>query len=396
MLQAKKLVLPLNILLFNLTRLIPLRDKHLWVFGALEGRKYDDNSKCMFEYMIKEHGNVYNCVWLTNNEDTIRLLRESGAKAYLNRSMKGKWMQLRAGVAFYTHGLMDFGLFPLLGGAEIVALWHGMGFKHIYNGKYTGWKLKAKRLVDHFFSWTYRTITPVTSNYSVDWVQRMFTLNPKNIYITGQPRNDVFKSVDRNRVLQSIGIDIAKKVVVYMPTYRHVALGADAMDRIVNNLYNSKTLSEALDKHQFVFLVKLHPLTPHINLSPKNNFMILNYSDVFDNQQLMGACDVLVTDYSSCFVDYALLRHPLIFYTPDIDEFFAKSEKLDDDYLKIAHKNMAVTVDELANKIIEHSLAAVDATNEIFEDVSIKDTCYSENVYKIIVEKIANAQTRSN
>ena len=132
MVPLKKIIYPLNIVLFNLCRLIPFRNKRLWVFGALEGKKYDDNSKAMFEYMRQTHGDEYHCVWLTNNHAIVNQLRASGHETYLNGSIKGKWMQMRAGVAFYTHGLMDFGMLPLVGGAKVVALWHGMGFKQIY------------------------------------------------------------------------------------------------------------------------------------------------------------------------------------------------------------------------------------------------------------------------
>ena len=384
MLPFKKFFHPFNIVLFSICRLIPYRNKKLWVFGALEGKKYDDNSKYMFEYMLREHGQDFRCVWLTNDNETIRMLHKRGVESYLNSSLKGKWLQIRAGVAFYTHGLMDFGLFPLVGGAEIVALWHGMGFKQIYNGKYHGIKLKLKRSLDYLFSWTYRTITPVTSRYAVDWVQRMFTLNPANIFITGQPRNDAFKTVDKEKVINSIGGDAQKKVIVYMPTYRHKSLGIDYMDRIVKGLYQSESLKDALEDSNALLLVKLHPLTPQIDLPQRDDFIILGYIDVADNQQLMGACDMLITDYSSCYVDYALLHRPIIFYLPDEKDFFEKSEKLDDGFAKIAATNKAVTIEQLINKIKESSLAAVDAINSIFEDDSIKDTCYSENIFNVV------------
>ena len=387
MLPLKKIIYPLNIVLFNLCRLIPCRNKRLWVFGALEGKKYDDNSKCMFEYMLENHSGEYRCVWLTNNPDICSQLQEKGVEAYLNRSWKGKKMQMRAGVAFYTHGLMDFGMIPMVGGVEVVALWHGMGFKQIYNGTYHGWKLKLKKTLDHFFSWTYRTVTPVTSKYMVDWAQRMFTLNPKHIYITGQPRNDVFKSIDRAAVLQNIGIDPKRHVVVFMPTYRQQALGSDAMERIVTGLYENETLKQTLEAHNILFLVKLHPLTPPVDLPARDDFRILNYKDVADNQQLMGACDMLVTDYSSCYVDYALLHRPIIFYLPDEKDFFEKSEKLDDGFIQIAHSNCVVTAEELAESIVNPSMAAVDAINDLFEDESIRGTCYAENVYQVVTRK---------
>ena len=384
----KKLAIFINIAIFNLCRLIPFRKKRIWVFGALEGKKYDDNSKYMFEYMINAHPQKYRCVWLTSDSNCLKSLKDIGVEAYLNNSWKGKWMQMRAGVAFYTHGLMDFGFFPLLGGAEIVALWHGMGFKQIYNGKYDGLKLRLKRFLDHLFSWTYRTITPVTSEYAANWAQRMFTLNPRQIYITGQPRNDVFMKVDRNKVLDGLGIDTAKKVIIFMPTYRQAAMGCDAMCRIVKELYENLILKTMLEKCNCLFLVKLHPLTPQIDLPARDDFRILNYYDVTDNQQLMSACDMLVTDYSSCYVDYALLHRPIIFYLPDEKMFFEKSEKLDDGFMKVAHANCAMTPDGLAKCIMNPSMAAVNIINDLFEDESIRGTCYSENVFNIVKQKV--------
>ena len=384
----KKLAIFVNIVLFNLCRLIPFRDKRLWVFGALEGKKYDDNSKYMFEYMLREHGEEYRCVWLTNSCETVKMLSDSGFEVFPNCSWKGKWLQMKAGVAYYTHGLMDFGLFPLVGGAEIVALWHGMGFKQIYNGKYNGAKLKLKRFLDHLFSWTYRTITPVTSAYAANWAQRMFTLNPQHIYITGQPRNDAFRSNDRNVVLESMGIDTAKKVIIFMPTYRQAAMGDDAIYKIVRDLYDSQALKSTLEKCNCLFLVKPHPLSPQIELPARDDFQVLSYYDVSDNQLLMSACDMLVTDYSSCYVDYAILHRPIIFYLPDEDLFYEKSEKLDEGFIKIAHANCAVSAEELAQCIMNPSMAAVDAINDLFEDESIRGTCYSENVFNIVQQKI--------
>ena len=388
MVQFKKIIYPLNIFLFNLCRLIPFRNKRLWIFGALEGKKYDDNSKYMFEYMLREHEDEFRCVWLTNDGETVRVLRNAGSEVYLNSSWKGKWLQMRAGIAFYTHGLMDFGMFTLLGGAEVVALWHGMGFKQIYNGKYDGVELKLKRCLDHLFSWTYRTITPVTSTYAADWAQRMFTLNPQHVYITGQPRNDAFMVEDRNLVLRNMGIDASLKVVIYMPTYRQKALGDDAMERIIKDLYDSQVLKSTLQKSNCLFLVKQHPLSPPIDLPIRDDFRVLNFHEVSDNQQLMGACDILVTDYSSCYVDYALLHRPIIFYLPDEKSFFEKSEKLDDGFKQIAHSNCAVTAEDLAQCIMNPSMVAVDAINDLFEDESIHGTCYSENVYKTVMSHI--------
>lgn len=386
--SPRKISFPINVLLFNSCRLWPFRNKYLWIFGAREGTKYDDNSMYMFEYVNRMYKNKVRAVWMTNNLTAIEKVRSLGFEAYHNSTWRGKWLQLRAGVVLYSHGLIDFGIFPFVGGACCVALWHGMGFKKIYNGKYTGKLLFIKKFLDNLFSWTYRNITIVTSKYAAKWAEEMFTLNPKEIYITGQPRNDAFRFISKRKILQELGIQINKKVLIYMPTYRSAVLGVDAMENIVLDLYNSNELNTVLTKNDYVFIAKLHPLTPHINVQNRENFIILDYDMVEDNQQLMGISDMLITDFSSCFVDYALLKRPIIFYEPDEELFLNKSEKMDDLFFQIETMNKATTCAELADKIAHPSLAAVDMTNEIFEDDSIKNSSYCQNVYDVLALKI--------
>ena len=388
----RKLLLPVNILLFNVSRLIPFRNKKLWILGAFEGKKYDDNSKYMFEYMTENHQN-FRCIWLTNSKSTYHALLDKGKEVFYNNSIKGKWYQMRCGVAFYTHGLMDFGLLPLVAGAEIVALWHGMGFKQIYNGKYHGIKLKAKKALDHLFSWTYRTISIATSQYSIQWLKKMFTLNGEKIYITGQPRNDAFKNINREIVLKRLGVNPQSKIIIFMPTYRHKRMGENAMEIIIRKLYESTSLTYILNSLGYIFLVKLHPLTPSFELPYRDNFRLLNYYDIYSNQELLGVCDMLVTDYSSCYVDYALMNRPIIFYVPDMNIFFEQSERLEDDFLKIATLNIAYTPEELAKKISQPSMDAVREINNLFEDSSIKDSIFSENVFNVIVKELGFQRT---
>lgn len=379
--------LPINILLFNLCYLNLFRNKKLWIYGAREGSKYDENSMYLFEYMNKNHPEIES-IWMTDDFKAKNLVEGKGYKACLNSTFTGKILQLRTGVAVYSHGLIDFGTFPLLGGSELVAVWHGMGFKKIYNGKFSGKKLKLKKALDHLFSWTRRTMTPVTSEYSKHWVDEMFTLNHDEIVITGQPRNDAFKVANREKIMNAINVGMDKRTIIFMPTYRMPSLGPKAMENIIIDLYNSKELNEVLEKTNSVFLAKLHPLTPHIDIADRDNFRILDYAAVESNQELMGVCDVLVTDYSSCFVDYALLERPIIFYNPDDEEFLSKSEKMEEGFFEIRDMNKALSPEELADKILNPSMAAVDRTNEIFEDPLIKGTCYCENVYNAIAKKI--------
>ena len=377
-------------MLYNLPHFSNKRDNKLWVFGAWMGKKYEDNSRALFEYVNEQHRDTIRAVWLANTDSIVTDVRNRGYEAYRVDSVKGVEIAKRAGVAIYTNSLMDFGQFPKIYGAYIVSLWHGVGFKKIYNDKYSGWQLVAKKMTDKIFSWTHRDLTIVTSKYVAKQFSGIFGLKENAaIRICGQPRNDLFKeNILRENVLRKNTIDYTKKIIIYMPTYRGENLGENAMTRIVEDLYKSDYLDKILTENNSVLVAKLHPNTPHINLERRNNFVILDNDEVESNQELLGISDMLITDYSSCCVDFALLNRPIIFYQPDEADFFMKSEPIYDELLSIIHIARCTTPEELANSIMNPSLDAVVKINNVFEDESIKGTCYSENVYKSVINEL--------
>lgn len=384
----QKWVYPINIITFNLSRLSPFRSKRIWIFGAWAGKKYDDNSRYLFEYIANSQTGKIRTVWLTRSPMVVDLVRNLGHEAYLGYSLKGLWLQLRAGLVFYTNSLNDFCLIPLVGGAEIGTSWHGMSFKKIYNSKYHGWKLIAKKLLDHIYSRTYRTLSFVPSEQGRRWFEESFTLNPDKIFITGQPRNDILKQVSKQDVLKKMGLDSQKKIILYLPTYRHAALGKDAMLRIVKGLYDDEEFNNMLKANNFLFLVKPHPVTPPLYLSDNDNFKVLTYHAVSNNQELLACGDILITDYSGGFIDFALLDRPIVFYTPDEEKFLADSEDIDSKFFDISKLNCAKTPHELAIKLANPLTVACDATNEVWEDRSIKGSCYSENVFNVLTSAV--------
>ena len=221
LLEWRKISLPMMGILFRVLKLVPFRSKNLWAFGCWMGKKYDDNAKFLFEYVNKNHSNV-RCVWLTRNKNVVAQVRQLGYEAYLSSSLKGVMVSLRCGAAIMTNGLDDFGAVPLVGGAKIVALWHGVGgFKKIYNENYSGLKLKIKRAVDAIFNWVGRDISLGTSEYTAERVMEQFDVKRGSIVITGQPRNDLFREkMERSSLVSNVNFDSYSKVVLYMPTYR--------------------------------------------------------------------------------------------------------------------------------------------------------------------------------
>lgn len=380
---------PVNVMTYNLMRLKPNRNKKLWVFGAWMGQKYDDNARFLFEYIHQHHSNSVRAVWLSDNKMVVEQVRRMGCEAYLNCSKEGKRCQKEAGAAIYTHGLDDFGMLPLVGGAKIISLWHGVGGKKIYNAKFAGIKLALKKAMDFFFMWQSRDVTIVTSEYVKELFGTIFSLKKDAIYyITGQPRNDVLFGLNKEEVLSNVDIDKSKRIILYMPTYRMKTMGENAVQKLVEGIYYNERFNKALTATNSVFLIKPHPVTPKLELKNRNNFIVLDNDAVESNQKLLGVADMLVTDYSSCSVDYALLERPVVFYVPDEKEYLEKSEPIFDVFMENTKYNRCETIDDLAEAIINPSNEATDALNEVYNDPSTRDENNCKRVYECIVKEL--------
>lgn len=378
----RKLSFPLAALVFNALRLNCFRDRKIWLFGCWMGKKYDDNSKFLFEYVCKNHPEI-RCIWITRDNRICRYVRDLGYECCTSFSLKGIAWMLRGGVAIMTNGLDDFCPIPLIGGAKIVALWHGVGgFKKIYNENYSGIKLFLKKKLDLLFSWTHRDISLGTSKYTAERIMEQFGCSESSIMITGQPRNDIFhEKMARGVVLGNLWNEDFAKIVLYMPTYRvNLDTHEDVVMKIVEELRGDGNFLNYLARNGILFLVKLHPLTKMKTEKSLSNFKILGDENVISVQHLLMAADCLVTDYSSCCVDYALLKRPVVFFVPDEKDYLSRFP-LNGAYFKVVREK-ATTVGELMVLLSTGNTNQTDLLNDIFEDPTIKNTCYCENTYK--------------
>ncbi len=133
------------------------------------------------------------------------------------------------------------------------------------------------------------------------------------IWETGYPRNDVLRDEARAaHVRRTLRLDPDDQVVLYAPTWR------DNRPGLVNYL-DLPGVAEALPRGH-VLLVRGHTrtLAHGETLDGPRLLDVTTYPDVAD---LMLVADVLVTDYSSVMFDFAGTGKPMVFFTPDLDEY---------------------------------------------------------------------------
>ena len=381
-----------NAILFYLLKLNIFRDKNLWVYGCWEGNRYDDNSKYLFEHIIKTHPEIRS-VWLSPNPQIVNLVRQKGYEAYCSNSLKGIRLQLRAGVCFFTNGLDDISNIQFIHGAMVIGLWHGTGMKNVYYQRLiqTGSKFKycLKRVRDKIFSVTYQDFAIATSAAAGEMRRQTYLLRPEQILITGQPRNDAFKqSFYPHQVLPQLKDSDSYSYILYMPTYR--PYDNNVVEDLLINLNLDTAFIKMLEKKKIRFLLKLHYLVNIEDIPLKPPFIVLRDQNISHVQELLAMADYMITDYSGCCIDFAIQDKPILLYTPDYD-FYCKKQSIKEEWHEIYKEYSTETFEDLKKKITDmiivedKDLRLSEKINSIYEAPELKNSNYSENVYQKVI-----------
>jgi CDP-glycerol glycerophosphotransferase len=127
---------------------------------------------------------------------------------------------------------------------------------------------------------------------------------------SGYPRNDLLASEHssvRNSVRERIGATSKQKVALYAPTYRGYPFDfAPVLEGIKSELENTPDPS-------WKVIFRGHHLLPKKGRAPVDHLGV----DTMDITELLTACDLLITDYSSVMFDFLLLDRPIVLHIPD-------------------------------------------------------------------------------
>lgn len=142
---------------------------------------------------------------------------------------------------------------------------------------------------------------------------------------TGQPRNDVLVNAGQRDVAAArsrLGIGPRTKVVLYAPTWREDQ--HDSRSGFVHSPpLDVARLRETLGDG-WLLLVRAHYfVTNTVDFAGAGDFA-RDVSGIDDINELCLASDVLVTDYSSLYFDFALLGRPMVFFMYDLARYASR------------------------------------------------------------------------
>ncbi len=304
---------------------VSVQKKH-WVFGADYGNMYREGSKYMLEYMLKEHPD-YTCTFITKNPSVKQQLDMKGIPCLMNMSLKGVIEIAKAEVVFTTQVMSDVLFAYPKKNRKHYYLVHGQPLKLALNSASKEYLIKIKR--SKTFYTLYRTkmtnfinggvsvfdssFVSASSEFLKEYMEKDFG-NKVPVKVLGMPRNDVL--FNHNRMKDEIWIDglDGKFVVTYMPTHRAYGQGEITPTPFINKPEYQQWMRE----NNVVLLMKNHPnMIPKIKES-KNTDVIKDITkEGIDPQVCLYYSDVLITDFSSVWMDYLILKRPIIFYIYD-------------------------------------------------------------------------------
>lgn len=382
---------PMGFIILILSHALP-RDENIWIFYSWSGVEFKDNTKYLYLHISTNNPPRVRAVWITKNKELTETLKQNKLEAYYIYDLKGIYLMLRAKYFFFDQ-TPDFPIYWFTGGATKIQLWHGLPLKKIgRHSRRSPWRLKGlKRIIAFFIApWGYSRYDYVlsTSKCFTKIFADAFDIPPERVLVLGYPRVDILVnklSTDTNiKLLYLIPyqkymnhlLETIKKYkfsVFYLPTFRdHLVREPNEnkrrsrVEKIINDIAK---IDNILQKLNGVMFVKLHPAELHYfsryikkqHVSFKNVHIITKDIDIYP---ILSEINILITDYSSVFFDFAIPKdnHLIVFYAYDLEKYVTHDREFYFDYHKIVPGPIVYDIDKLVEILIEWKV--VSKTNK--------------------------------
>lgn len=301
-------------------------EPNLIIFECYMGRKYTCNPKALYlELLNNEKYSSYKFVWAFKNPEEFKFLENGrtkvikyGSKEYKQTYHKAKY--------FITNSRLPEWIIKKKNQVYIQT-WHGTPLKKLgYDIKVKGNNAmnSKKEIQDKYYHDSKRydyMISP--SEFCTEKFKSAFNLKSKTKVVEkGYPRNDQLFKYDKKDIIKiknELGIPKDKKVILYAPTWRDNK-HQTGLGYIDDNKIDFDLLKEKLSDDYIILFRSHYFIANTFDFSKYKNFIydVSMYNEIND---LYIISDLLITDYSSVFFDYANLKRPMIFYMYDYSNY---------------------------------------------------------------------------
>lgn len=296
------------------------------VFESYLGNSYACSPKALYEAMCADPAyKDYKKIWMFRNPENYDFLEKVPGTTVIKRGSRDCYKAYAQAKIWITNYLPEYGI-RKRSGQIYVQTWHGTPLKKI------GCDVDRKELPAAERKRTYQKyeregraidFLPSPSAFYSEKITSAFHLGEQaKILEDGYPRNDALFQIREETVAEirrKLKLPENKKVILYAPTWRD-----NQHTPGVGYTYKLGVDFSGLQKNlggEYVILFRAHYFISSRFDFKKYQGFVYNVSDYDDINDLYMAADMLVTDYSSVFFDYANLKRPILFYMYDYEEY---------------------------------------------------------------------------
>ena len=357
---------------------VPVQAKTM-IFCSFGGRKFDDSPKAIYEEVCNRHEfDDWRLIWAFIEPNKYIIPRGEKKKVDTLSFFKS----LLYSKVWVSNSGMDRGV-ELKRKCNIrVETWHGAPFKKICGEEHQNSfnsninTFSRKRDAD--------TIRCAQSEYDLEIFARIFNSDKSAFLPYDLPRNDIlFKYSDEQiaQIKKTIGVDNNKKIVLYAPTYREYLVN-DHKDTFIAPPINLKKWEERLGDN-YVLLIRAHyAVTAALDF--KESEFVKNVSLYPFINDLYIISDILISDYSSSFIDYSILNRPMLCFAYDLEEYEEKRGL----YVNL-DEELPCIIDYDEDSLIDHILNLdYEAASKETRKFHQKYAPHAGNASKMVVDEI--------
>ncbi|MHA8137739.1 CDP-glycerol:glycerophosphate glycerophosphotransferase [Lactobacillaceae bacterium Scapto_B20] len=300
---------------------LPVKDNVIF-YESFLGRNYSDNPKYIYEYIQKHYPGKYQHVWSASDQQVYDSLAGNPDTTVVKR-FGFKYMYHLATSKYQVYNLRQPRWFIKRRGTKLLSTWHGTPLKRLVfdiDNVVNATPMYKRNFYEQSRQWDY-LIAP--NQFSADVFSHAFMYPQDQMIKSGYPRNDILNAPDRDQraveIKRKLGIPVDKKVILYAPTWRDDERASGNEYKFQLQLNVAKLRENFGD--DYVMILRTHYfITDRIDTSSFGDF-VYNESNYQDISELYLISDILITDYSSVFFDYSILKRPILYFVYDYDNY---------------------------------------------------------------------------
>lgn len=360
--------------------LLPKRRDH-WAFFThpLKPTQLVENARAVFEQVARDPA-ITKLIFVRGACEDLQLDDPVNTRVLQLGSVPGLMALARCGVLLLTNSVaMDLSLRwpdgrfcsprPLLRRRAVVNLWHGIPLKGLFalanprqrkHGDRIAWRRRERS------DYTGLVCSSDTDRYAMTAI--FHPIPPQNVWATGLPRNDFLKLAEstlprtlRQQLVRLRAQTAGRRLVLYAPTYRDAAVSQHACYCFSDTEVDR--LKALLKRHDTVLGLRTHYLrNGHDPFYPSHfddTLVDVGHEQHPEIAPLLREAALVMTDYSSVYIDALYLDLPVLAFAYDLSQYRAEQNGLLYD-LELAFPGPVTTNFEALLQALEQQLGSAE------------------------------------